>query len=75
MFEGAPLLRLIRMISGISLLTASAWIGPAVANALGYSEVFGFVSISSLVAFLGGILFASGCPLVGNSKSIKFKGV
>lgn len=68
-------MRLIRMISGISLLTASAWIGPAVASALGYSEVFGFVSISSLVAFCGGILFASGCPGIGKSKTIQYKGV
>lgn len=66
-------MRLIRMISGISLLTASAWIGPAVAGALGYSEVFGYISISSLVAFLGGMLFYSGLPVVGSS-SFKFKG-
>ena len=66
-------MRIIRMISGISLLTASAWIGPAVAQWLGYSEVFGFVSISSLVAFIGGIVFYSGLPIVGSS-SFKFKG-
>lgn len=66
-------MRLIRMISGISLLTASAWIGPAVSSALGWSEVFGYISISSIVAFCGGMLFYSGLPVVG-SKSVKFKG-
>ena len=48
------------MISGITLLTASAWIGPAVSNVIGTSEVFGFIGISSLVAFLGGAMFYSG---------------
>ena len=66
-------MRLVRMISGISILTASAWIGPAVAQWLGYSEVFGFISISSIIAFFGGMLFYSGLPVVGLS-SFKFKG-
>lgn len=48
------------MISGITILTASAWIGPAVSNVLGTSEVFGFIGISSLVAFFGGMMFYSG---------------
>lgn len=58
-------MRIARMISGISLLTASAWIGPAISSALGWSEVFGYVSISSLVAFIGGIVFCSGLPSPG----------
>lgn len=66
-------MRIIRMISGISLLTASAWIGPAVSSALGWSEVFGYISISSIIAFLGGALFYSGLPVVG-ARSIRFKG-
>lgn len=66
-------MRMIRMISGISILTASAWIGPAVAQWLGYPEVFGYVSISSIIAFVGGMLFYSGLPVVGSS-SFKFKG-
>lgn len=53
-------MRLIRMISGITLLTASAWIGPAVSNLLGTSEVFGFIGISSIFAFFGGMMFYSG---------------
>ena len=53
-------MRLIRMISGITILTASAWMGPALANVFGVSEVFGYVSVSSLLAFLGGYVFCKG---------------
>lgn len=53
-------MRIIRMISGITLLSASAWMGPALSNWFDVSEVFGFVGFGSLVAFLGGCLFFSG---------------
>lgn len=60
MYEEGETVRLVRMISGITILTASAWMGPALANLLGVSEVFGYVSVSSLLAFLGGCIFWSG---------------
>ncbi len=53
-------MRLVRMISGITILTASAWMGPALANVFGVSEVFGYVSVSSLLAFFGGYVFCRG---------------
>lgn len=53
-------MKLIRMISGVSVLTASAWMGPALSAAFGVSEVFGFVTVSSFLSFCGGILFYSG---------------
>ncbi len=66
-------MRIVRMISGITLLTASAWMGPAISSALGWSEIFGYVSISSILAFIGGVVFWSGLPVVGSST--RFKGV
>ena len=63
-------MRLVRMISGITILTASAWMGPALANLLGVSEVFGYVSVSSLLAFLGGCVFWSGLTERGISEAI-----
>lgn len=65
-------MRIVRMISGITLLTASAWMGPAISSALGWSETFGYVSISSILAFIGGAVFFSGLPVVGSSA--RFKG-
>lgn len=53
-------MRIVRMISGITMLTASAWMGPALSNILDVSEVFGYVSVGSLLAFIGGIIFYSG---------------
>lgn len=67
-------MRIIRMLSGITILTASAWLGPAISSVLGVSEVFGFVGISSILAFIGGIVFCTGLPFVGK-KSVSIKGV
>jgi len=53
-------MRLIRMISGITILSASTWMGPAVSEFLGVSEVFGFVGFGAIFAFFGGVLFCSG---------------
>ena len=53
-------MKLIRMISGITVLSASAWMGPAISEFLGVSEVFGFVGFGAIVAVFGGILFYSG---------------
>ena len=70
MSEEGEAMRLIRMISGITVLTASAWMGPALASLLGVSEVFGYVSVSSLLAFLGGCIFWSGLTEKGISEVI-----
>ncbi len=67
-------MRLFRMIGGITILTGSAWMGPALSSLLGVSEVFGYVGISSILAFIGGMVFYSGLPFVGKS-SVKVKGV
>jgi len=61
-------MKISRMVSGIGLLTASAWLGPALSNLLGVSEVFGYVSVSALMAFCGGILFTLG--LYGKGKGV-----
>lgn len=57
-------MKMLRMVSGITLLTASAWLGPALSKVFGVSEVFGYVGFASIVAFLGGMLFYSGIPVV-----------
>ena len=53
-------MRLTRMIAGVAILTASAWMGPALSIAFGVSEVFGYISVSSIFAFIGGCIFWSG---------------
>ena len=58
-------MKILRMISGITLLTGSAWLGPVLSNVFGVSEVFGYVGFASIVAFLGGVVFYSGFPTVG----------
>ena len=58
--EEGETMRIVRMISGITILMASAWMGPALSNLLGVSEVFGYVTVSSILAFLGGCIFWSG---------------
>lgn len=58
-------MRIIRMISGITILTASAWMGPALSEWLGVDAVFGYIGVSSVLAFIGGMIFYSGLPVVG----------
>lgn len=60
-------MRIFRLISGITLLTGSAWIGPALSGVLGISETLA----SAAVSFLGGMLFYSGLPFVGK-KTVTF---
>lgn len=49
-----------RMMAGISIFGASAWLTPMVSEMLGTSEVFGFVTVGGLLAFLAGAVFYSG---------------
>ena len=63
--EEGETVRIVRMISGITILTASAWMGPALSNLLGVSEVFGYVTVSALLAFFGGCIFWSGLTQKG----------
>lgn len=53
-------MKLGRILAGLSLFCSSCWLGPAVASAFGFSELFGFVTAGSILAFLGGALFWSG---------------
>ena len=52
-------MRIIRMISGITILTASAWMGPALSEWLGVDAVFGYIGVSSVLAFIGGMIFGT----------------
>ena len=61
-------MRFIRMISGITILTASAWMGPALSDWLGVDAVFGYVSVSAVLAFFGGCIFMSG---LGSGRSFR----
>lgn len=56
-------MRIFRMISGITLLSGSGWLGPFLAEVF---EVSGAdVYASAIVAFVGGMLFYSGLPFKG----------
>ena len=56
-------MRVFRMISGITLLSGSGWLGPVLADLLG---VVGHdIYVSCIVAFIGGMIFCSGLPFVG----------
>ena len=49
-----------RTITGISLLISSPLWGRVIEFLTGYSDVFGYVAITSVVAFAGGMIFLSG---------------
>lgn len=49
-----------RILAGISLFGASAWLTPLVSDYLGTSEIFGFVTVGGILAFVAGVLFYSG---------------
>lgn len=53
-------MRILRVISGISLFCASGWLAPAVSDAFGISQILGFFTVGGVMAFLGGVLFHSG---------------
>lgn len=56
-------MRIFRIISGITLISGSGWIGPFVAEVL---EVEGFDAYTvAIVAGVGGMLIYSGLPFVG----------
>lgn len=61
-------MRIFRIISGITLISGSGWIGPFVCKFL---EVEGFDAYSvAIVVALGGMLIYSGLPFVGK-KTVK----
>ena len=53
-------MRILRMMAGISMFASSVWLGPLVSETFGTSEIFGFVTVGGLLAFMGGALFYSG---------------
>ena len=66
--QGVEGMRIFRVISGITLISGSGWIGPFAAKVL---EVEGFDAYSvAIVAAIGGILVYSGCPFIGK-KTVK----
>ena len=66
--QGVEGMRIFRIISGITLISGSGWIGPFVAKVL---EVEGFDAYAvAIVAAIGGMLVYSGCPFVGK-KTVK----
>ncbi len=48
-----------RMLYGISILMASVWLVPMIADSVG-DTVLGIVPLSGAIAFLGGAVFMSG---------------
>ena len=56
-------MRIFRLISGITLLSGSGWLGPVIAGLLDASSYE--VYASAVVAFIGGMLFYSGLPFAG----------
>lgn len=53
-------MKLIRTVSGAGLLFSSAIWGRVIETITGYTEVWGWVAITSVIAFIGGIMFWSG---------------
>ena len=52
-------MRIMRMIAGISMFGASAWLAPMISEAFRLSQIFGFVTVGGLMAFIGGAIFYS----------------
>ena len=53
-------MRIPRLIAGISLLGASAWLAPVLADSLGSDQVWGPVTVLGLICFAAGFIFRSG---------------
>ena len=49
-----------RFLAGTSIFAASVWLSPLISDLLGTSQVFGFVTVGGLMAFIGGAVFWSG---------------
>jgi len=52
--------KIARMISGAGLLFSSALWGKVIENVTGHSDIFGWVAMTSVLAFIGGVMFLSG---------------
>jgi len=48
------------VISGFGMLFSSALWSKVIENVTGYTNLFGWVAITSVLAFLGGMIFLSG---------------
>lgn len=61
-------MRLFRVISGVTLVSGSGWLGPFVTKLL---EVEGFdVYATAIIACVGGMMIYSGLPFIGK-KTVK----
>jgi len=54
------MVKLTRLAAGISLLGASVWLAPVIADFLGTDHLFGFVTVGMAVCFAAGAVFFSG---------------
>ena len=54
------MVKITNLFAGVSLLFSSAWLGPVISWATGYDSLIGLVSMSTVVAFMGGCLFYRG---------------
>ena len=53
-------MKILRMVAGISLFCSTVWLSPMVSEIFGFSQIFGFVTVGGLMAFVAGAIFWSG---------------
>ena len=53
-------MRIRRVISGFGMLFSSALWSKVIEHFTGYSNLFGWIAVTSVLAFIGGIVFMSG---------------
>ena len=49
-----------RLIAGISLFGASAWLAPVLAESMGSEQIWGPVTVLGAICFAAGFIFRSG---------------
>jgi len=60
-------MKLSRALSGFTLLFSSALWGKVIETITGYSNILGWVAVTSVLAFIGGAMFMSGVTSRGSS--------
>ena len=53
-------MKILRMMAGISLFCSTVWLSPMVSEIFHLSQIFGFVTVGGLTAFVAGAIFWSG---------------
>ncbi len=49
-----------RLIAGASLLGASAWLAPILAESMGSEQIWGPITVLGSICFIAGFIFRSG---------------